>query len=137
MPTPVLQALVLADQVYVDALTGKKIVAGIFNQLRARKFPARFARQTYAFICLTEVQGRVQLSLRYVDLTDNSVLLQTEFAVQSENPLQSVEVIIQVPPFPMPHPGVYAFEVLCENEPLGALRVNVTQMPAETTEQQQ
>ena len=33
MPKPLLQALILADHVYQDAQTGKKVIAGTFNQL--------------------------------------------------------------------------------------------------------
>ncbi len=33
MPKPVLQSLILADHVYEDKLTGKRIIAGIFNRI--------------------------------------------------------------------------------------------------------
>src|SRR5207253_8065714 len=33
MPKPVLQSLILADHVYEDKLTGKRIIAGVFNRI--------------------------------------------------------------------------------------------------------
>src|SRR6478736_1940762 len=33
MPRPVLQSLILADHVYEDKLTGKRIIAGVFNRI--------------------------------------------------------------------------------------------------------
>jgi hypothetical protein len=33
MPKPILQSLILADHVYEDKLTGKRIIAGIFNRI--------------------------------------------------------------------------------------------------------
>lgn len=125
MNLPVLQALVLADHVYDDRQTRKKVIAGTFNQLWSKQFPDRFSRTTFAFISLTDVRGEQKLMLRYVDLADNAVLMETHFAVRSGDPLESVEIVIEIPPFPMPHPGAYAFEVLAGSEPLGSLRMTV------------
>lgn len=126
---PVLQALVLADQVYVDALSGKKVIAGTFSTLWSEKFPWVFSRTTYAFISLTEVdQGEVTLQLRYVDLSNNQVLMKCEFGVKSPGPLTTVELVTEVPSFPMPHEGAYAFELLWQDEIIGSLRISVEKM---------
>jgi hypothetical protein len=123
---PVLQALILADAVYQDARSGKMIIAGTFNQLFARAFPARFGRTTCAYIKLTEVQGRVELVLRYRSLKTNEVLMESRpLAVASQNPLAVVEVAVEMPPFPMPEAGCYAFELHAGDEMLGALRIEV------------
>ncbi|MDA0836111.1 MAG: hypothetical protein O3A29_22800 [Planctomycetota bacterium] len=126
MTPPVLQALVLADQIYVDRETGKKVIAGTFNALISAKFPSQFERKTWAYICLTEVSGKTDIVLRYVDLDDNSVLLESpSMEVNAASPLHSVEVITEIPPFPMPKPGTYAFEVYTGDDLLGSLRVTV------------
>lgn len=123
---PVLQALVLADHIYVDERTKKKVIAGTFSCLWAKEFPASLNRTTWAHICLTEVQGSVPVSLRYTDLKSNEVLLRTEgLTLQSDNPLMSHELAVEVPPFPMPHPGVYVFEVYVGEEAIGSLRLTV------------
>ena len=123
---PILQALILADQIYVDVRTGKKVIAGTFNQLYSNRFPNQLGRITYAFFCLTEIVGKVELTLRWVDLRDNKVLMQTEpFTVKSNDRLVSVESILEVPPFVMPHPGFFAFELVMKDELIGALRIQV------------
>ena len=129
---PVLQALVLADHIYVDRFTGNKVIAGTFNHLWAGQFPGKFGRPVWAYICLTDLQGTVNLQLRYVDLETNQVLLENRpVEVKSENRLASTEVIVQVPPFPMPHPGFYAFELYAGDDLLGALRLEVSKIEEE------
>lgn len=75
---PILQALVLADRIYVDVLTRKTVIAGAFNRLWATKFPTKFGSTTWAYVCLTELQGSVPIALRYTDLQTNEVLLDTK-----------------------------------------------------------
>lgn len=124
--TPILQALVIADQIYIDARSGKKVIAGTFNQLWAPKFPASLGRTTFAYICMTEVQDSVSVELRYVDLKSNEVLFRNEpVSVNSEDPLTSTEMVVELPPLPMPHEGTYAFELYASDERLGALRITV------------
>lgn len=124
---PTLQALVLADHVYVDGATGKKIIAGTFNALGApAQFPGRFERHTYAYLSVTNVEGKSTLTLRFVDLKDNSVVMQGRSSeVTFPDRLRSTELIIPVPPFPMPHPGMFAFEVWLGDEPIGSLRIEI------------
>lgn len=127
-----LQALILADHIYQDATTGKKVIAGTFNTLQPLTFPSMLPQVTYAFLSLTEVQGKLPLILRYVDARDLRVLMEAPFEVESNDPLQSIEVIVGIPPFPMPHPGTFTFELHSrEGECLGSLRVAVRQGGAE------
>ncbi|MBN1395188.1 MAG: hypothetical protein JW959_09205 [Pirellulales bacterium] len=168
MPKPVLQALVLADHVYQDKITGKKIIAGTFNRVCFAKMkrsqaageslpgeqppPSPFestsetampgavsspppssrrltaadvqkAGSPYAFISLTDVHGPTPLEMRYRDLSSEAILLGISFQVNSEDPLDTVEAVVPVPPLPTPHAGVFALELLAEGELLGALRI--------------
>ena len=147
MPHPVLQALILADHVYQDRDTGKKVIAGTFNVLRFSR-PSPQAAETsptvprplrpaevmkagspMVYLSLTDVRGTMSLDLRYVDLADNEVLMRGKFQVQSEDPLRTVEAVVAVPPLPIRHPGAYALELLYEDELLGALRITAVEMP--------
>ena len=83
----------------------------------------------WAYISLTEIHGTIPLELRYVDLADNSVMLRVELPVKSNSPLDTVEVVVQLPVLPMPHPGTYALELLSNNEPLGAHRIAADERP--------
>jgi len=148
---PILQALVLADQVYQDKNTDKFIIAGIFKSLHVRKkttnekyaelpqaledIPGGLCKmklsQTWsvgspcAYISLTNIRGRLPCELRYVDLNDYKVLLCLPFEIEGNNPLDTIELGIRLPLLPAPRPGTYALELLSDNEVLGSHRITV------------
>jgi hypothetical protein len=142
---PVLQALVLAEHVYEDKSTGKKIIAGTFNQLllnapvlesagpeegaKAIVHGGRQGGSPYAYISITEIHDAAELVLRFVDLKENPpiVLFETTVRVQTPDPLQTVELTAALPMLPIHHEGVFALEVLCENELLGSFRIVAAQ----------
>jgi len=126
---PTLQALVLADQIYQDATTGKKVIAGTFNALWTKELPTRFGRETWAYVSLTNLLGEAEVQLRYVDLTNNSVLMETnKISVSSDDRLRTVEMVLPIPRFPMPHAGVFAFEVYAGGDLIGSHRIMVGQV---------
>jgi hypothetical protein len=126
---PVLQAIVLCDCVYTDARTGKKVIAGTFNTLWGHEFPTVFSRPTYVYLCLTEVHAQTTVQLRYVDLDKNDVLLGLDgLEISANSPLEAVELAVEVPPLPMPHAGVFAFEVHCLGSIVGTVRIHVQQL---------
>ena len=133
---PVLQALVLADHVYIDGSTGKKVIAGTFNHLTSSEFPSTFDHHKFAFLSLTGVRETVPITLRFVDLSNNDVL--TEFRgleVTEKDPLRTVEMVVEIPSLPMPHPGAFAFEALAEGELLGFLRLFISAHDEEEDEE--
>lgn len=137
---PVLQALVLADRVYQD-VTGKKIIAGTFNCfLFSRKPVSRevelpdgskqtqvpgglHAGSPYAYISLTDVCKGTKLLLQFVDLAKNRPLFSTELTVDCSDRLQTIELVLPLPPLPIEGPGSYAFEIVWEGEILGSYRI--------------
>lgn len=144
---PVLQALVLAERVYEDLTTRKKIIAGTFNTVqigtasahevgpatgdgkKTVRIPGGInAGSPWVYINLTEIHGRIPFTLQYVDLKHHSVLMKTEFAVECKNPLANVEVMIPLPELPTPHPGTYAIELMSDEYPIGALRIEVVSL---------
>jgi len=143
---PVLQALLLADQVYTDATTGKKVVAGIFHTVRLHETPpppptaespgvpgpVPVPRQhfrsgsPFAYVSLTNVRGKMGIDLRFVDLADNLMLMSTHVELQPKvenDPLSTLELVMELPILPFPHPGYYALELYAENELIGSHRV--------------
>ncbi|HPM81146.1 MAG TPA: hypothetical protein PLF81_10615 [Candidatus Anammoximicrobium sp.] len=139
---PILNALLIADNVYCDKETNKKVIAGTFNQLAIRRpservpesvEPAGGRKKTAGpdagsptlYINLAEVRGCVPLTLRFVDLLDNSVSFEGEFTIQNEDPLQNSELIVRLPRLPCRRAGVHALELLTEGEPIGSLRILV------------
>lgn len=126
---PRLQSFILADDVYIDAQTGKKVICGTFNKLWAQGMPSLLGRSTKAYLCLTGCRGKLVVGLKYVDLKDERVLLESPpVTLEWQDPLVPVEVVMDVPPLPMPHPGMYAFEAFCDGERLGVIRVTVEEV---------
>jgi hypothetical protein len=143
---PVLQALLLADKIYEDSATHKKIIAGVFNQLFfVPKLPTQTAKDEQgnevarvpggmqagspsAYFSITDFQGKSSFVLRYIDLDDSRVLLQLGMQIACTDPLETIEVVVPMPLLPTPRAGVYALELLCENEPIGAVRVKVVEL---------
>jgi hypothetical protein len=140
---PVLQSLLLADKIYEDKATGKKIVAGIFNRLllvpglKTQRATDDAGNETMrvpggmnpgspsAYFSITDFEGTAPFLLRYVDLKDSKVLLQIDLQISCKDRLETIEVVLPMPVLPRPHKGVYALELLCKNEPIGAVRVVV------------
>lgn len=140
---PVLQALVVADRVYRDGQTGKSIIVGTFSQI-VTGVPS-VTKQTddkgqeshffhggmqpgspWAYICLTEVRGRLPLQIRLVDYQTHEAILAFGFEVECDNPLISLEYAIPLPMLPISNPGVYGIEVSCDDGiALGTWKINV------------
>jgi hypothetical protein len=139
---PVLQALVLADRIYSDAGSGKKVIAGTFSKLivinretkpekdvpSVLEIPAggMQAGSPFAYVSVTDIKREAKLILRYIHLKDaeHEVIFQTELLAKCDDPLLTVEIVVPLPTLP-PIKGVFAFEVLCDDELLGSHRVIV------------
>jgi len=142
---PILQALLMADHVYVDTATNKKIVAGIFHRMvltrpsvepvgeHAQKIQiplsGHLSGSPFCYVSLTEVRGQQQFTLRYVNLEDDRALFQSEFEVNCSDPLETVEAVFPLPILPVKGPGHYALELLWGQEPLGCHRITIVESP--------
>jgi hypothetical protein len=121
---PILQALLLADNVYTDGETGKRIIAGVFDSITIPEIPGHFFKVTSAYVSLTELRGRVEVTLRYVDLDSNEVLMESgPTIIEQTDPIASVDFTVSVPPLPVPHEGVFALELHANDELIGMLRI--------------
>ena len=142
---PTVQALVIADHIYTDAGTNKKIVAGIFHTVFAtiienttekpQIIQASISRggfqmgSPFAYLSLVNVRGEQPFVLRYVDLATDDVRFQVDLQINCRDPLTPVEVSLPLPPLPTDKYGSFALELLWKNEPLGAYRVHVKPLP--------
>lgn len=114
---PVLKAFILADHVYADLDTRKKVIAGTFNRIYADSFPAAFVGPSCVYLSLTDARGQFCITIHYVDLNNDEVLLEAKSnMISADDPLAVIELGIQVPPLPLPHEGEYAFEVYASDE---------------------
>jgi hypothetical protein len=150
MPKPVLQAMVLADHVYQDRTTGKHIIAGTFTGLffgssKVQQADNESDRQDVTgpitrigspclYIALVEVHGQVPLDLKYIDLSDSSVLFEAQVVVAANDPVAVAEYIIPMPMLPARQAGNYSLDLLHDGEILGSWRVSVRKIPDKTDE---
>jgi hypothetical protein len=138
---PVLQALVVADHVYQDQQTGKKVICGTFNTFRfSRKPPIGEVqgpdgtKQTvvaggghsgspYAYVNLTDVCDGTKLRLQFVNLNQNAVLFGTDVVISNTNRLGTIELVFPLPRLPIQEPGAYALELTCDGDIIGSYRI--------------
>jgi hypothetical protein len=135
----------VADHVYIDAGTGKKIVAGIFHRMTLT--PAKLeptgentvrlevpagghqSGSPFCYISLTEIRGKQPFTLRYVSLEDDKALFEMQFMAECQDPLETVEAVFPLPALPVLGPGHYAIELLWGQEPLGCHRITMIEQP--------
>lgn len=146
---PTVQAILLADKVYVDR-GSKHIICGVFNALGFKRAPdatksgpdeikagkknlleIQDVGNPWAYISLTNVKGKTPLELRFESLTGDRVFFSTEFEVTCEDPLASVELTLPVPR--LPHvSGTYVLDLLYEQTSIGSHRVQIFEIKDES-----
>ena len=127
MPRPILQAFLLADYVYQDTDTGKKIIAGTFNRISAPSFPVVYPFCT-AFISLTDVKGTISLELQFRNLKTNEVIATFGgIDLHAEDPHQTVELTSQIHGLVFPDSGIFSIDVVHDEEILGSFRLSAVQ----------
>ena len=125
-PRPILQAFLLADHIYVDSRTSKKIVAGIYTEFKVTSFPAQLPT-TWAYANLVSVPSEFDVQLRLVDLSNHEVLAESG-VMRVQHVLSRLvphEFVLELPPLRVTHEGAYEFELLVDGEPLKGCRFTV------------
>ena len=127
MPTkPILKALVLADHVYQDLRTKKWIIAGTFNQIRGTKLPI-VTSASYVYLALTDFRGPCEILLEIQFDQTNQVLARTQsLKFESEDPLQTTEIVLTLPGMQLSRAGTYSVNVLWRDEIIGSHRIAVS-----------
>ncbi len=147
---PVLQALVLAERIYEDKLSKKKIIAGTFNQVVFGKFPneeedlpdgtkRKIIRGgtdfgcPAAYVSLTDVVDGTEITLQFVNVSKNLVLFQTSFRIEPADRLATIEIIAPLPPIMqfIREAGTYTLDVVWQGEILGSQRLRVVELPTQ------
>jgi len=126
---PTVKAMVVADEIYTDATTGKRIICGTFSQIRAIQIPGVFGKASYVFILLSDGLGEGTLRLRFVHLASNMMLLQSPpLALEFKDPLAVHDIVMQIPPFPLTEEGFYGLECWIDDNLIGSVRLDVSRM---------
>jgi hypothetical protein len=138
---PTIQAMLIADHVYQDRNTGKYVVAGIFNQLVFQRredaehehgsgviLGGMNAGSPFLYLSMAELLGFYRFELRFVKLDTDQILFQMEFGIESKDPLEVSQLSFGLPPLPSVDAGVFALELLWNQEPLGSVRIIVKEL---------
>jgi hypothetical protein len=117
---PTVLALLLCDQVIIDAQTKKKSLIGIFDNINWFGNPAPVTLAVYAK--LKDAQGAYNFNVRVVSLKDESVITNLEIkGVSIPNPLQSVELAFNMVGLQFREPGKYEFQLYANDIYLGRI----------------
>jgi hypothetical protein len=79
----------------------------------------------FAYLSLTEIRGPNAFILELINLSDDSQLFRSDLRVDCPDPLQTVELTVPLPPISPQQAGIYALQLLHNNEILGSLRLIV------------
>lgn len=126
---PQLQSLWLADEVLPDQQTGKVAVRGLFNVIEIDAPSVEFRSRSFLFFSLRGVRGTADFRLCYVDLSTLEVLRDRPVRVVSGGPLSVTDVCVHIASMPVPHPGVYAWELHYEGQMIGSSRLTAIVNP--------
>jgi hypothetical protein len=151
MVRPILQALVLAERIYTDGVSQKKIICGTFNRITLTRtdladvqFPDGTKGYTVAggtdpgcpsvYVSLTDVVDGTEITLQFVNVSKNIVRFEQKCVISRSNRLGVIELALPLPPFQMmmAETGTYSLDVLWKGEILGSHRVIVEEKPGPT-----
>ena len=125
---PILNALVLADNVYRDEHSGKCVIAGTFNQISFAKFPGVHP-STSIYINLSDFSGTHSMAMRIVRLSDGRMLGQSEPRdIVQKDRLGHAEINLRLPQLRFEQPGMHVLELLWNDHLLGSCKINVVQL---------
>lgn len=111
-------AMVICDQVITEAVTNKKSLIGIFNQISAAQFPCKHSRLCI-FVSVTGGHGAAKVELHCVNEDNNEQkLFGAEGQIRFANPVQVVEMNFEFNNVPFLMPGRHRIDFLCDGVPI-------------------
>jgi hypothetical protein len=127
-PPPKCKAILLCDQVIVDALTGKLSIIGIFEQFNVASYPVTTAPCT-AFLQMTDGIGDYAITLEIHDLTTGTILGRAQGpTIVFPNRHAKVNFFIPIPPMRLPHAGAHDFVVFADGAEIDRQQFNVREL---------
>jgi hypothetical protein len=127
---PIVQAFLLAEDIYEDVRTSKKIIVGIFNSVILRKIPGMLDNDGLLFLSITNLHRDAKIHFDFIRLSDRKNIAHYDFTVNSGNSPQASQTwAIPLQRFFIEEPGNYAFDLLCEGRPLATQRLLVSRQP--------
>ena len=125
---PHVLAMLICDQVIIDARTGKQSIIGSFSVINATRFPLRYpCMMVYA--ALTEGHGKTPLQLRLIDADEETEpVVDRTLQISFNDPRQVCELHSAFYGLSFPQPGEYRFQLFSSGEPLMERRLLLRKM---------
>ena len=134
-PLPGCKAILLCDQIIVEAGTGKISVIGTFDRLYLATLPG-YSTWLSLFLQLVDGIGSYALAVEIHHLTENLVLARVDQGeVQFQERPVRLNLEILIPPLSLEHPGAYDVVVLANEQEIDRQQLQVVQLPDEVEEQ--
>ena len=73
---PILQSSPLGPQCLHRCRDGKRVIAGVFNNVVLPEIPGYLPNAPCVYVALTEVRGEIDVMLHYVDLESGEALIE-------------------------------------------------------------
>jgi hypothetical protein len=108
-PIPSVLAMLLCDQIIIDAQSQKKSLIGIFDNFNALTFPAMTNCAVYAK--LADAEGAYNFQIRVVNLKDEKLIGEVSTSGTIQTRLEPADMAINLIGFMVPEPGKYEFQL--------------------------
>jgi hypothetical protein len=133
-PVPSVLAMLLCDQIIIDAQTQKKSLIGIFDNFNAVTFPAAANIAVYAK--LADAEGQYKFKIRVVDLKDERLIGEVSADGMIQTRLEPADMAIYLMGFAVPEPGKYEFQLFANDAYLTRITMEARQIGVPPTWQQ-
>ncbi len=133
-PIPSVLAMLLCDQIIIDAQTQKKSLIGIFDTFNAVAFPAAANIAVYAK--LADAEGQYKFKIRVVHLKDERLLGEVSADGMIQTRLEPADVAVYLMGFAVPEPGKYEFQLFANDVYLTRITLTARQIGVPPTWQQ-
>jgi len=126
-PRPSVKAVLICDQIIQEAMTNKKSLIGIFEDIHVTQFPCRYPRIA-VYTNLTDAHGSYSLEVRLLGAQDGSEVGRARTPpVTIDSPLRTCEFALQIQNLVFQKPGLYEFQILANDELLATKSFHVKQ----------
>lgn len=116
---PILKAMLLCDKTIVEEGTHKRSLIGIFDRIRANKFPIMHPSMSM-YVQFREIEGEFDFTLELFDLENNKVMnraLVQKFKVLDRS--RDCELVFNLLSVKFEHAGDYEFRIYVNEEVFG------------------
>lgn len=134
-PVPSVLAMLLCDQIIIDAQTQKKSLIGIFDNFNAVVFPAGANIAVYAK--LADAEGQYKFKIRVVHLKDEKLIGEVSVDGKIQTRLEPADVGVYFMGFAVPEPGKYEFQLFANEVYLTRITMDARKIGVPPTWQQQ